>query len=151
MDYFIPFMRWCWWVFSFIKRTTSIRFDTYTPPWVQHTSYSAAAASLNHPDRILKVRLQMSHLHQTYEHPFIISSIFGVICCHFCILSREQEATFCSSTKQLGHTLIHSHMHSHRSQALLFWQVIYAEIFSENLWPLQYPFLYVSCIDQIGS
>jgi len=82
-------MRGCWWVFSFVKMTVSIRFDTYTLftilPWVQHTSFSAAPPSLNHSGRILKVALQMSHMHQTYQHTFIISSIYGVICCHFCI------------------------------------------------------------------
>lgn len=121
-------------------QVSHIYFIHYTPPWVQHTSYSAAPASLTHSDRILKVGLQTSYLHQTYQHPFIISSIFGVICCHFCILSRERETTFCSSMKQLGHILIHSHVHSHRSQGLLFWHVLYAEIFSENLCSLQYRF-----------
>jgi hypothetical protein len=40
----------------------------HTPPWIQHTSHSAAPASLNLPRRILRVGLQTSRLQQTW-HP----------------------------------------------------------------------------------
>lgn len=42
-----------------------ILYSTYSP-WVQHISYSAAPASLNHPHRMLKVGLQTSRLQQTW-------------------------------------------------------------------------------------
>ena len=113
---FNPFYEWMLMSLQLCKNDNKLQvwhilFIQYTPPWVQHTSYSAAPASLNHPDRILKTGPQTIHLHHTYQHPFIISSIFGVICCHFYILSREWETTFCSSTKQLRHILIHTHIH----------------------------------------
>lgn len=43
-------------------------FVQYTPPWVEHTSYSSALASLNYLGKMLKVGLQTIHRLQTW-HP----------------------------------------------------------------------------------